>query len=463
MRLAAPRIPIALLFIITAYMLGDYFSPSVLATPFELTPLSHNLQHLDLELLKNDFWHSLLNLHAQPPLWNFVIGGVLIAGGEHYLVLFRLLYALAGIAAVYFIHKTLLLFGLSKFVRAIVIGVLCLTPTLHCFGTWFYCTHFEFTFFAVAFYFLCAFFTSETKSIHDLAIAFIFLALLGLLRSQWHLAVLVLWMAALLVFVPQGLKKRAILCTLIFIIPLTLLYTKNYARFGMWGATSWFGAGLSQVAAPLVDTVTLNEYKKAGKINPLFPVGFYDTQKMQKFIPNDLGIRTLPPVLSAVNKKDAPVNGNYIGIVYSSASDLHDSLFIIRHHMGTYALRVVQQFWNILHQPSMFYPYHDSSPIKKMLPERLYPLFSYSALWFYCFIPLLVLVVQLVQREYRNFAFFSLMLLFANLMLLIGCAFNGLEQERMRWGWQPIYVLFAAIFLEKVREWWHYRRHGRTA
>jgi hypothetical protein len=34
-------------------------------------------------------------------------------------------------------------------------------------------------------------------------------------------------------------------------------------------------------------------------------------------------------------------------------------------------------------------------------------------------------------------------------MSLSSYAFNGYEQERMRWGWQAIYILFAAYFLDK--------------
>jgi len=460
------RIP-TILWLSLLYIAGYLLYASIWGWGFELQLLFTYSQHLYPGWMKDDFWGSLIYLHSQPPLWNAIIGIIYILGGAYYVQLFQLLYLSAGVAILFYLHKTLLLFGISRGVRISVLSIMALFPTIHYYGTWYYSTHFELLFFTIAFYHLSAFMLGDVKRARHLAWGFIMLALLGLMRAQWHLIVFLTLAGAMLLVEKKGMRRQIITYSLIFILPLCTVYTKNYLIFGFWGGSSWMGSNLAQAVTNATPRNTMRSYKQYRLIHRVFPINIV-MNTVYGVSPNAEEMsQGLPTVLSSMYKpievkdRNAAGNANHISVLHTSRSDMKDSLYIIGRDPVTYLKHVALQLETILSIPALFYPYHLSNP-QVVIVERahLTDLFRVAALVLYMGIPLVVLLQEQRKNNKKLLIFLTIFFWFAMGMLLIGCAFNGFEQERMRWGWQAIYVIFAAIFLENTRNWWDKRRNG---
>lgn len=414
-------------------------------------------QHLHPAWLKDNLFQSLLYLHSQPPLMNMLIGIIFKISEEHHRLIFRLLYAALGIAAIHWINASMRLYDIGRGLRMALIVTLCLFPTLHLYGTWYFNTHIEFALFAGMMYYFTCFYRTPARA-PALIKCFALLALLGLLRGQWHLLVLLGFMVMMLVIEKRGFRKQIILASLIFMLPMSAWYAKNQILFGFFGPSSWMGSNLAQVASAIEPPSTLGFYKRLGAIGPHFPVDvnmFY----VVKYVPPEALPEGLPEVLGNPVKEvigeTTHYNANYLGIITTARQDFQDSLFIISENPGDYFRHVLRRAWSVISTPSAFHPYTELYNIKATLPPL--PWYCMAQI-LYFWMPLIVLATRWKkQPELLPI----LALLAAN--LVISCAFNGIEQERMRWASQAAYVLLAAFFLENMLKWWNKMRHGRNA
>src|SRR5690606_9770853 len=118
------------------------------------------------------------------------------------------------------------------------------------------------------------------------------------------------------------------------------------------------GSNVAQVAAPLADAEELEAYKEQGLIHPDFPIGVHGGHVLKFMPPNDETLK-LPLAVASPYKTLKPYsyNMNYIGIIFSARSDMHDSLVIIKDHMGGYIAHVAGRFMGSMLEPAMFYQY----------------------------------------------------------------------------------------------------------
>lgn len=459
-------------YVFWAWLLGPGFKS------YKLLDFSH---FLNPEWLANNMLGSLIALHSQPPLMNIIIGIIFKISPEHYAGIFRALYFCAGAGGVIALYRTLVVLGISARIRMIVWGILCASPTFYMFGSWFGSTHLEFCITAYLVYALTCYCLQPEKRLIHLAAIFICFALLGLIRPQWHL---ILFIALGMVLIWAGgrtLYKPALLLSLIFILPIGGWYTKNFFVFGFWGGSSWMGINVAQVAFK-ASKYDLRRMRHEGSIAEDFPADFSLPKIMARIPPDNFDL--LSPVLGPMKSQDpdflkyaaanemqhyVPYNLNYLGIIPSARQDMRDAMTIIGTHPLDYVKMVSRQFIRIAMIPSFaatslnmikIYPYADKLI---SLPLLNFTLINLGAMSLYLLMPVAVVLNDLRHKKSSKRLLLMIILAFVGFMTVTSCAFNGYEQERMRWGWQPIYVVFAAIFLENARKWWDSKRHGRTA
>lgn len=431
---------------------------------YNLLDFSH---YLNPAWLADDMAGSLLYLHAQPPLMNLIIGLIFTFIPEYHEAAFRSLYFIGGLVAWMAIYHALALLSIRPLIRWLALTCLAITPTFYMFATWYGTTHLEFCLSSLMLYGMVHFCCVPQKRLRLLTAIFICFALLGLIRPQWHLGLFVVLAGGFMTIGRQRLIKPAMLLSLIFILPIGGWYGKNLVMFGFFGGSSWLGANLSQVAVKS-STNELDAMKLAGLISPDFPGDFLMINILDRIPPALLEGEQLHPALGAI-KTDNPdfleyakrlnahyayYNMNYIGVIPSARQDLKDSLTIIKARPIAYLETVLKTFLSSSSIPAMMHYsvnllyLRDYASWLQAHQGIFYALLA-SAFLFYALIPAATFFLLPSMPPTTRQALL-LCLGLTIFMVFTSCALNGWEQERMRWAWQGVYVIFMAVTCDKI-------------
>lgn len=450
---------------IVLYILSQFLYTHVLKAGFVITPLFYFLQYLDIELLKNDLWRSLLYLHAQPPLMNLIMGLMFHWFPAHVDVAVSWLYYLAGLAGIGFLSAGLSELGIRLSIRLSVIAVLCLFPTFALFARWAYATHLEFVLSCALLYALARTQNEPEVTLRRVLTLGIPFCLLGLIRAQWHPVIFCAWMALIRVLRRRRASLRALaLGTVITMAPIMLVIVKNGILFGVWGTSSWAGMNLSGVAANSINTQQLHELKDAHLVGRDFPVYFRHERALLAYRQWEREGRALPasehPSMRFY-KANGMRNYNFQAYIEGGKQDMNDSLAIIRHYPLQYARHVLQRMWVMTQTPSISFKccafsLRNIGALKGMLYSDLPPDVRFEARMFslalYGVLPLGALAASLRRRGYwadkRFFVLTGLFLVLAS--FVISCAASNLEQERIRWAMEGFYLAYVAMLAEMI-------------
>ena len=340
--------------IILAVFIASRSVFSLMGGAFVASPLAFAMQYLDPALLKNDLLQSLFYLHAQPPLFNLMLGLVLKLSpipALSYSLLFKTAGALIPLAC----YGILSAMGVKRLLAVLVTLVFMLNPTLILYENLLYYSYSEAFFIALSLFFLTRWGRDHNRL--DLFLFWAFLLLLGLTRSVFHPVFFLLTGAVITWYLWRraGAKPlaEAFLCSCIIVaLPIMLLCAKNAAVFGFFGTSSWEGMNLwtkvntyvpEQLeelhAKGIVSTVAIKAELRAFQ-----PITYYVNSAALKKIPCHA-----PADCSPVKSTGYP-NFNHSGYIMISRQLLADALSLIRYEpsrflfytLGSYSLTL----WN---------------------------------------------------------------------------------------------------------------------
>ncbi len=185
---------------------------------------------------------------------------------------------------------------------------------------------------------------------------------LGWLYTVFHL----IWFAAMLVvalsLASRDTRRRVVLGAALPALLLVGLYTKNFALFGVFGATSWGGANLTLVTTQQMSPVERNEWIRDGRLSPYAGISAYaPPSEYLRFFPEDLhfpwpGSNEL--VRASVNEG----NFNHGLFLQVNRARSQDAAYFIQTRPGEYLGRVfTENLPSLFHSTTHWHP-HDRRP-----------------------------------------------------------------------------------------------------
>jgi len=200
--------------------------------------LDNHWQFLDLPLLFKDPYGSLVSLHAQPPLLNFLAYLLHLIPGNLYTHFVVLNSILGGLVAL-IIYKVIYTYTGSNKYSFFSALVFLLYPS-----TLIYAAYPFYPMPTALGYTILAYSFSIAKSSHKQSLALLIFSTiyLSLLRSSFSQLHIIVFIVAYFVYVKGGevvSAKKMFLVGLIAILPIAIISIKNYKLYHFYGVSSW--------------------------------------------------------------------------------------------------------------------------------------------------------------------------------------------------------------------------------
>lgn len=240
----------------------------------------------DLADLRERLLETVFYFHAFAPGMNLITGVLLKLGPDHVAGLAACLFWAFGGLLVACLFRILRALGLTRPAALAVTVLFSLLPqTL-------YLEHlFLYTYLCAAL--LCAIAALFHQAIRSSSVwiwlAFFSLcAALGWLYTAFHLIWFVAMCVIALVAAPRGTRRRVITAGLAPALFLVSLYVKNYAIFGVFGATSWGTANLTLATTQQMRASERNAWIRDGRLSPYAAINVYSPPSAYtRFFPDE--------------------------------------------------------------------------------------------------------------------------------------------------------------------------------
>lgn len=241
---------------------------------FDASNLLHFMQILDLRQLHDHFWRSLWYLHAQPPLFNLLIGGVMNAVGDGaFNAWMGAVYSLVGLAgAVCFYLLSLRLFG-RRWLAWLLTAFLILPPTSILYENKLYYEG------LVAPMLICGFYAFHEHLVRRRSgmglLAFTLFAAVVLLRTAFHPAWLLLLALMPLLAGREAFVRTVKVAALPCLVVVALL-VKNAVVFGSPGFSSWLGSNMARMTVETLPADKRAAMIKSGQLSALSSIDVFE-------------------------------------------------------------------------------------------------------------------------------------------------------------------------------------------
>lgn len=287
--------------------------------------------YLDIVVLKENLWESVLYLHSQPPLFNLILGSLALLFPENYNAFSHALFVILSYFFMLSLYFTTRELGFSEKISLIVTCLFILNP-----ATMLYENFFIYTLPTAAL--LCiaaAFLTRAVKKRSILAaciyvwLCTVILFLRSTFQIQWYFI-----MVLLPVFIfPKEQRKKLVLSCLAPIALVILLYGKNYFIFGQTTTSSWLGMNLAKFTLSQFSSEEIKDLVEKEKISKLTLVGpFHPLADYKKYGWGELRQNTGVLVLdNEVKSGDLhAANLNHAAYIEISNQFKHDAITLIK-------------------------------------------------------------------------------------------------------------------------------------
>jgi hypothetical protein len=202
-------------------------------------------QYLDVETLKHDLLKGVWYDHAQPPLFNIMVGAVLKLSGTSAPAVFASIFKLVSLANTLLIYRILKRLTSHGYIPIIISLIYLLSPATLIFE----CELFYTTLVSMLLLISCWFLIDirEKPGWRSTIGFFVALTVLCLTRSLYHL----FWLVLIAVLVLYWFRKekvfsKLLICSVIAILVTGGWYVKNYFLFGKFSTSTWIGMNFSR-------------------------------------------------------------------------------------------------------------------------------------------------------------------------------------------------------------------------
>jgi hypothetical protein len=395
-------------------------------------------QHLAIRQLHDDLSGALLNLHSQPPLWNFFLGVVAKACAAEAPCMIQLIWqvhVVLTVATATTLYVSLRLLTCSIRMAVLLALSYALTPAAFYYENFIQYAHVTAAFFA--FSSLAVLLLLKTGKSRYFALFCAFLVILSLIWTLFH-PIYILLVGGLLLAKAGATPLRVSILALTLAVAL-LPSVKNKMVFGIFSSGSWLGLNVSQVAPSPVEGCS---FKTFAETHDLIGVHIGTALNDPRMIPysKDCLKRSLDVI------SDQPLA--YVsGAVVRTATSL--SLW-----PNEYLFPPLN--WDRF--PKIPDTYRELTADNLIIIPPSLSRFLTLALNLFALIALAELARRAPTQTQR--AFFQVMLLSVVLFLGLAHAVNGPEQERMRYTLHPLFWgLYSVVAIEAVSRLRRWTKH----
>lgn len=223
--------------------------------------------------LQHHLFDSLLRFHVYPPGMNFLTGLLLEVSPDDIVPWAHLVYAVTGLLLSGSLLYLLRAAGLSRGWAVGVAVAFGLTPQA------LYFEHLYLYTYPTAALVCLAGACLHRALLRGSAAAFVLFflcgALLGLLRSTFHISWFFAMLALALLVVGRGRRRLVLASALLPLALLLSLYVKNYVLFDSFGATSAGGANLTLMTVARMPRELRKQWVDSGKLSPFASISVY--------------------------------------------------------------------------------------------------------------------------------------------------------------------------------------------
>jgi len=295
-------------------------------------------QLLDLGLLRDHLLRSLWHLHAQPPLFNAVVGVAEKLAGERFGGVMLALQLALGLGAVLAVNRALRMLRVGVGLRVVVCLALLLNPVE---------VTFEFD----------ALYTEIAYALH----CFLALAVVGFVQSRsrralvWVVALAVgltlvrstyqwVWVAAVfgVLWMLVTERRREIRWAAVVAVGLAMVWpAKNFFLVGHFTSSTWAASSMAKHWS--VNDARVQEFERAGQIET-FPSGVKSRESSQSWLAERWAAQaTGLPELDALGKTaGGATNWNSLAMLRMHEAQAKDVRFLLRHDPKPYVVGVVR-------------------------------------------------------------------------------------------------------------------------
>jgi hypothetical protein len=284
------------------------------------------IQLLSLDILRDHLLRGLLHLHAQPPLFNLLIGLALKTGGAHFGWVVLGVQMLFGLAAGIAVYLTLVSLGVRPWIGLIVSLLLLLNPSAILY-------EFDALYTSLVYALQCFIALAVSRYVITRSNAALYWLMglavsLTLLRSSYQWLELIAIFALLWLQLP--VNRRQIMRAGLAAVLLSMLWpAKNYILFHHFSSSTWGPYSLSRMwrgspvvrarpdAVPTMASSTILDMQPWLRTWQTTPTGYPEL--------DDLGKATA-----------GATNWNSLAMLRMREAQAHDIAYLARHDPGTY-------------------------------------------------------------------------------------------------------------------------------
>jgi len=301
---------------------------------FDATPLGGFWQILDQSLLKSRLVESIWYLHAQPPLYNLLLGFDLKAFGSSYATAAHGLQIALGLVIPLSIYALLVDVRLPRWWCAVAAALFAVSPAAILIENWLF---YEYLVAALLLLAALAFVLFQRRPTALRAfLVFGLLAAVCLVRASFQVVAPLLVLAFMLTIFP-GRRRAVLIGAAVPILLVAAVSVKNLVLFGTPSTSSWAGMNLMQIDQSGFRGNDEQRLQQQGVVSPLSAIAVFqplDSYRKVVRLPNSY---SSIPALSETTKPSSGVpNFNNIGYVKVSNQYLHDFGQILLHDPAVY-------------------------------------------------------------------------------------------------------------------------------
>ena len=293
-------------------------------------------QLLDPPLLSDRLAESLWNLHAQPPLFNLVVGCALKVSPAAPGVPLRVFFLLAGLVTCVALYAAVRALRVPAPVAVLAALAFTATPQFALYEHWCFYPHLALAMLAVA---AACFLRAGRGGAFPVAAGFSVLGLLALTRSVYPPLYLALAAGTAIACVPTPQRGPVARAAAPAVVIVALWAAKNLALFGFFGLSSWGGNSLHRMMTEALPGAVVQEMVRRGEISPLSLEWEFSPPETYLKVLGPARGDTGVPALDQTGKtrtRENPVNYNHWVYPLASREYARNAWTMLRAHPDAY-------------------------------------------------------------------------------------------------------------------------------